>query len=793
MRDWSLGPGDPLHLSLAADFRLCASDYVNDHIWELEIGSGEPAALAIRTTYGLRARGMRLFLRFGELGKTLTNPAEFHTPPRLQRFYPNFLLLTFFPFDGLEVRAEYWIPESHAAAGRLTLINRTAFARKINVELCGALTPLDGQSLAHTQQQMVNVLAGQTGGLAPVVFMSGGPKPGPGPHPSLSLSLDLDPAATRQVVWAAAALEAPAASFDLARQVSLRPWEAERTRIELLDASQVLDIHTGDADWDAALAFSQKAALGLFYPASQHLPNPSFVEARQPDGGYSRKGDGSDYPPAWNGQAPLESYYLASLIPVAPHLVKGILQNFLATQLGEGFIDSKPGLAGQRAKSLAAPLLASLGWKYYQATGEQAFLVDAFPKLRSFFWTWLSPDHDRNGDGLPEWEHLLQTGFEDNPLFDVWHPWSQGVDISSVHDPALEAMLYREAAALIQMAEKLEQVDDLTLFHAQAAALKASLEASWNPRAALYSYRDRETNLSLPGRLIARHKGPGNMRPKTELEGGARLIVEIQTKSPAASRPDVELGEQINRSNGESELIEGHDFQWRSGGLIATSKKIFTRVGSLSVRGLDPNDKIVVRSVDLAGENVTLLIPLWAGIPDANKAQAMVGRTVLDAERFDRPFGAPAVPAIMEAEAENVAQSLHLPWNQLIGEGLLAYGFRREAARLTAHLMSAVIQSLKQSRAFYQRYHSEKGTGIGERNALSGLAPVGLFLQALGVTILSPTRVRLEGHNPFPWAVTVFYKGLKVVRGLDDKTEVIFPNGKAVTVTDPAPLVVSLP
>jgi hypothetical protein len=195
----------------------------------------------------------------------------------------------------------------------------------------------------------------------------------------------------------------------------------------------------------------------------------------------------------------------------------------------------------------------------------------------------------------------------------------------------------------------------------------------------------------------------------------------------------------------------------------------------------------------MTGENVTLLAPLWAGIPDANRAQALIGRAVLDAERFDRPFGAPAVPLLAEAEAETVAQSVHLPWNQFIAEGLLGYGFRLEAARLIVHMMNAVIQSLSQSRAFYQRYHSEKGTGIGERNALSGLAPTGLFLQALGVTILSPARVRLEGHNPFPWAVTVSYKGLQVVRGLDDRTEVTFPNGKSVTVTDPAPSIVSLP
>ena len=60
MRDWSLAKGDPLCLTLAADSRLSIPDYLNDHIWELVLGGGEPKALAVRTTYGLRAKSMRI-------------------------------------------------------------------------------------------------------------------------------------------------------------------------------------------------------------------------------------------------------------------------------------------------------------------------------------------------------------------------------------------------------------------------------------------------------------------------------------------------------------------------------------------------------------------------------------------------------------------------------------------------------------------------------------------------------------------------------------------------------------
>jgi hypothetical protein len=794
MRDWSLSLGDPLYLSLAADARLCKPDYVNDHIWEVELGASdvERAAVSLYTTFGLRARSMRLFLRFTENNIPVTDPNNFIVKPSLRRFYPNFLTLDFVPLENLQVTTEFWVPESHAVAGRVILTNKSNAVRQFKLEVCAALAPLDGQSIIPTQQQLVNILAGQTSGIAPVIFMTGGPKHGPGPHSSLLLEVELGPGATRQITFAEAALDTVAASFELARRSAARPWEAERTRIEMLDAAQVLDIRTGDTDWDAALAFSQKAAHGLFFSGSEHLPNPSFVTARQIDNGFSRKGDGTDYAPSWNGQSLLEAYYISSILHGAPLVAKNLILNFLATQNEDGEVDSKPGLAAQRGKIIAAPLLASLVWKYYQATQDNTFLAEAYPKLIKFFWSWFSSAHDRNRDGAPEWDHILQTGFDDNPVFDVWHPWSQGLDISLVHSPSLEAMLYREAKSIVKIAKKLRKNEEETLLvQSQAEKIKTSLIASWNAEKSFYSYRDRETGLVSTGKIIAKKKGNGNMRPKAEFEVGVRLLIEIQTKSPAAKRPEIEISEFFTKSKGEVETILGHQFQWRTGGLVATTQKLFTRVGRVTVTGLEEKDKIVIKLIDTTGEDITLALPLWAGVPETQQAHALIGRNMMMADRFDRPFGMPSLPLSPDPESDPVSMSVHLPWNQLIGEGLLSYGFRAEATRLTAHLMNAVIQNLKQNHAFFQRYHAEKGTGIGERNSLQGFAPLGLFMQALGVTILSATKVKLEGRNLFPWPVTIKYKGLTVVRGIE-QTVIMFSNGQSVIVKEETPCIVEM-
>lgn len=788
MRDWSLRAGDPLNLTLAADMRLSTPDYVNDHIWEIELGSGDPPALSLRTTFGLRARSLRIFPRFSEGGTIVTGVSEFIVQPIIRRCYPNFLELGFSPFNGLEVTYEIRIPDSNSITGRVTLINRTPETRKPRLEICAALVPLDGHTFSHTQMQMVNVLVGQTSGLVPLLFLTGGPLPGPGPQPSLMVDLELGPGGSRQLTWAQAATPGHQTSFDAARLVAAQPWDAERARVEMVNAGESIEINTSDPDWDAALAFSQNAAVSLFFPANDNLPHPSFVQVRGPDQGYSRKGDGSDYPASWNGQSPLDAYYLSFVLPAAPKLAEGLLRNFLTTQEEDGTVDGKPGLGGQLGNHQAMPILANLAWKLSQ-TADDKFLEDVFPKLLSFFWAWFSPKNDRDRDGIPEWAHLLQTGYEENPMFDTWNPWSQSADITCMHNPALMAMLYHEAQSLIWMAAKLGWKDDVRLIKNQIESLKFALDEAWNPRTALYCYCDRETGESTPGKVLGRLNGSGTLKLKQIFEPPIRLLIEVQTKNPRAKRPQVIISEYITK--GENEVITGGQFQWRSGGMVATSQQIHEKIGRIQIKGVDAKDKVIVRKLDYTGEDHTLTLPLWAGVPDNQHAQMMVNRTILNAERFDRPFGIPACTIVPKAEAASVCSSVHLPWNQLICEGLLAYGFRKAAARLIAHLMSGVIQNLKQNRAFYQRYHADTGQGLGERNALSGLAPVGLFLKVLGVQVISPTRVRLEGENPFPWPVTIQYKGLRILRGLY-RTEVIFSNGKSVIIDDPSPCIVAL-
>ncbi len=297
--------------------------------------------------------------------------------------------------------------------------------------------------------------------------------------------------------------------------------------------------------------------------------------------------------------------------------------------------------------------------------------------------------------------------------------------------------------------------------------------------------------MSLAGKVLARQQGPGTITVKLKFEAPVRLLVEVQSQNPLVKRPEIRIHQFSTKP--ADEIVSNSAYQRRNNGLIYTTQKTYARLAKVLVKGLEEGDTVVISTLDFTSEDHTLFMPLWAGVSDDQRAQIMIGRALLDANRFNRPYGIPACPGAPSGhpEAESVSLAVHLPWNLFICEGLLRYGFRSDAARVMAHLMTGVIQNLKQNQAFFARYHAENGTGIGERNALTGVAPVGLFLQVLGVQILSPTRVHLEGENPFPWEVTIRYRGLKIVRGLD-QTVVTFPNGKSVAVTDTSPCMVEM-
>jgi hypothetical protein len=783
MREWNLKAGDPLTLTIAADARLGVTDYNDDQIWELSLKGGEPPALALQTTFGLRARSLRLFPRFTLNDQTRSDPESFERRPVVHRFFPNYLELSFSPFMDIDVRAEYWVPESHAVCGRLYLANHSDQDRELRLEWVCLLSPTEGQRMAIEEIQAAPVLLGASGNLTPVVFLTGGAQPGSSVYPSLSLSLTLPPGGVHLVVWSEAARGTPEESFALARRTAARHWEAEIARVERVNAGEV-EIHTGDPDWDAALALAQKLAYGLFVGPTEHLPHRSFVISREPDQGYSLRGDGSDYSHLWNGQPSLEALYLASLVlPDAAQFTSGLLKNFLATQEATGFVDWRPGLGGQRSRLLATPVLCSLAWKTYEACEDIEFLREVFPPLLKFLEAWFGPQHDRDGDGVPEWDHPMQAGTEDTPLFSRWHSWSQGVDISTAESPGLNVLLYMECQVLLEVARLIGERKSVSTLRSWSKKLKTAFQETWDEEAACYRYRDRDTHKTPAIDLLGERRGAGFVLIDKQFDTPVRLLIHIDASAETTLRPTLFVHGSNASGKNFVERIEPTQFKWYLGRARLTGERLYLAVEKIEVQGLSPQDTVQVYQAGYQGQDLSLLLPLWAGIPKVRAARLMVEQTLRNPGTFWQPFGLPFCAESPTEEDSSLFYAVNFAWNSLVIEGLMRYGFTEYAAELVSRLMMVTIQSLKQDGAFRRTYHARSGLGVGDRNALTGMAPLGTFLTVLGVKIRTMQRLELRGSNPFPWPVTVKYRGLTILRQ-KDKTTIVFPDGQTITTQD---------
>ena len=592
MREWSLRKGDPLSLLLVSDARLGPTEYANDHIWELSLGGGEPAALVLQTTFGLRARAFRLFPRFSLKGIAITDPLDFSKPPTVHKLFPNFILLTFSPFPGIDVTYEAWVPQPKTLATRISITNLDEKSQMLGLEMIAQLAPGEGQRMIPVEMQSAPVLLGQTGNLSPVVFFTGGPHFGPGSYPSLMQELELAAGETRRLTCSLAALDEAQRSFEQARLTAARRWDAERTYLEMFNGSG-LEILTGNQDWDAAFMLAQKSAVSLLSGPTELLPAASFVSSRLPDQGYSLRGDGSDYPYLWNGQTALELIYLATfLLPAAPQVAAGLLENFLAVQEDDGSIDWKPGLAGQRSHLMAAPFLAHLAQMIAEVDPQAGFSERVFPGLLRFYQAWLNSTNDRDQDGVPEWSHPIQTGWDDHPAYARWQNWTLGVDVSTIESPGLLSMLYSDCLSLIEMARRLNQLEHIPELENSAGRLKTALERCWDERLATYRDVDRDTDLPSTSRLLHESRGPGEIALNLRFEQPERLVLRIQSHNEQNRKPRLKLRGRDARSRMASEQVDEEQIKWNLGQGVYTTRQTYRRVDILQVSNLEPDDQI---------------------------------------------------------------------------------------------------------------------------------------------------------------------------------------------------------
>jgi hypothetical protein len=793
MHEWNFTPDHPITLPLSSDARLSPTEYTNDQIWELNLGNSEPPAISLQTTFGLRARFCRIFPRFIFNGEVVCDPKSFHHPITIHQYFPNYISLSFKPFSCINVILQYWVPDSHTIAGRTKINNISRDACQIQIEWAELLVPApDGNRMSAKEIGLTTILAGETANLIPILFLPGGAQAGKSPYPSLNLTYSIPPNGEQETQWAHASLAEINASYELAKDLISRNWDTEFAHILRIN-SQRLEIKTGNQDWNTALYMAQTIADQLILQPTNSCKAPSFVVARTPDQGFSLRKDGSDYNHLWNGQASLDTYYLTNfLLPSSPLLMKGLLDNFLATQTSQGEIDLKPGLGGQRSQLLATPLLAYMTWKLYEYTDDIEYLKSVFTKLLSFFYSWFTKVHDRDNDFIPEWDQIIQTGFEERPLFSYMDNLTGGMDISTVESPDLCSYLYQECRSLILIAKQIANDDAIDQLESIADKLKKTVEQSWNDTHACFLYRDRDSHISTPPELLGKLKGAGVIEIHQQFHYPVRPIVHIKSKKEGTRPVQIYIHGTSTTGAHRVDHIPAYQIHWHLNSGYFTSGYVYKAIEQIEITGILPDDEVIAQTPCLTSLDQTLLLPLWAGIPSEERAKILINLTVMNKKKFLSPYGIRSrIDFNNLSEASEEFSAIHIHWISLILDGLVRYGERKKAAEVFTRMMSAVVHSLNTDMTFHRFYHSETGKPLGTANSLTSLIPVNLLLNIFGIKIINSSKVEITGSNPFPWPVTIKYRGLTVVQQ-ENKTLVIFSDGQHISVDNNRPQIISI-
>jgi hypothetical protein len=780
MREWGLTAEAPLSLRIAADARMTVPSYIDDQIWELRLGGGTPSALALETSYGMRARSMRIFPGFRINQDAWIDPLDFHAPPIVDSILPNYLRISFEPASDLRVVAEYWVKESNLVGGRFTLFNASAETIRPEMLLHALLQPGENpQTMTSVSHQGVTVLQGSTGALAPLLFLSGGPRAAIAPYPALSVRPLLDPGSSEIFTWAHSACAELQDSLALAKELMSIKWDAEIARIEQAN-SGLVEVETGDPDWDVAFSLAQTTSIASFIGPTRHLPHSSIVEERSPDRGYAAHPEGRDHDLGWDGVSASSAYVtILQILPSAPELAKGILLNFLASQLPNGAIDWSPGMGRQRSGLQCAPLLATLAWRIYSQTEDREFLSDVYPRLTSFVDSWFGEAQDMDADGHPEWSSTSQSGFEDWPAYDRAHYWGQGLDIALAETPDLTSYLYREISALIEMGRALGQTEHDQDLGSQLLLLKEAIERTWSDKESCYLSQDRDLDRTVIGSRLGTGQGAFEIEVGQEFDPHIRVLVRV--RGGEQERREIKVvvyGKSAGSRKRKHELI-GSGFQWVEELGTAATADTFARIEKVVVSGLSSEAKTELRIADYSRPDHTGLLPLWAGVPERKRADQLIKQNLKNERRYWREFGIPGWPA--DGLAYRNA-SVQIRPNLMIGEGLVDQGYLKEAADLVSRLMSACIHTLHEDRAFRESYHPDQPGGVGKSGHSSGVAPLSLFLYVLGVRLISPRKIALRGHNPFPWPLRLRYRGIEILWN-NDSALVRFPDTSEATVT----------
>jgi len=672
--------------------------------------------------------------------------------------------------------------------GGVTFDNLGESFLSMTLDLAVILISMSQGTAAYPDREGINqVIAGQFRNLAPVLFMTGGPSAISSPYPALSIPIHLAAGQSRTLTWALASKASRDASLDAARKVAASPWRERVQQRARFHAARTLEVQTGYPEWDTAFVQSQTEAQIHWVGKPDKIESPFFLRSRLPDDApenaiqHDRRDDLSL----------LEALHLKQvLLPARADQLSTIVSNFLSRQKEDGSIFSERNAFAFSRPFHECPMLASLSLKLYEIDGNSNRLQQTFSSLCRSLNPWLSAgDNPETNAGLA-WEDTRQLQMDTGLFnFDIWEENGHGLDIRTAESPALLSMLQMEAAALAKIAALIGDDSEVEKFKALSTSLSQRIRHCWEDQLGSFIYRDIESGLTPDRELFYPSRIQRELTIGKTFLKPQRLQLHLIASDEHTRACIIRFIGTDPNGTATEEVFKPHDLRWVLGRAHLTSQKLYQSIQSISFNGLQPEDRFVLETADLAQPDITCLLPLLTEAPTPEMLEKLIANkdSIPD---HGRPFGMPETWKARHELPPALTIRNNIIWNTLFIEGLLRSGQYELAGAVFTHLMTAITSGLTHHDGFFPFYNSKDGRPAGNRNALAGLAPLGLLLELAGIRILSPNRVVLWEHYSLTDPLKVHWQGLSIYKD-SSLVRVIFPDGTDFTGTIEEPIMVS--
>lgn len=773
MKSQSFNQNGPKAFFLATDGQFTPYRPENDHVWALILDSSEAYPFHLYTTFGLRARSMRFFPNFILGNQRHTKATDFKHPPAVTHFTPASLRIACCLKNGVTIQFECLMPQTDILVGNLEINNPGHDLINLTIEMAAILVPMDKGIPSQPEKEGLNqIIVGHTKQLWPVLFMTGGPDAISNPYPTLRLPVQVEHACSYTATWSLVTKFTRESSLETAKQIIASNWQKTYQTHTMKHASQTIDIQTGNPDWDKVLLLSQRNAMIHLVNTDPDPSTPCFLKLRNPD------------QPAHTGQAPehlttLEMTHLAQvLLPAHADIISTLVENALTRMTQKDQPKSRITQPMNKLSHQECPLISNLCLEIYEINPDIEFLTRVYPDLCKMMYSWFNPIEDPKHQSHLVWQSPQQCQLDTGMFaFDIWEKTGRGLDIRYAESPALLAMLHREATALRKIAEILADKPGQKELARLEKILQKKFQAFWSDELKTFTYLDRQSHQA-PSREISRTGSvQENLAIKHAFNQPQRLQLHLTTDDERSRVCSVHFSGQDSEGENISETFAPTHIRWVMGRAHLTTHNRYGTLFSVSFEGMKPEDHYCLETADYSQADITCLLPVGSGAASQEQHESIL-KNHLDWQDAKLQYGIPETWKCIQNLPEDLPIRVNVLWNTMIIAELVRGGYSQQAMSLFTNLMSTMIEALKDYGGFYPCFDNKNGKPVGQRNNITGLAPVRLFLQIAGIRLFTPTRLAVWGKNPFPWPIHIQWQGLSLHRE-GAFTHVIFPDGSS--------------